>query len=207
MHELHELIHTAVGRIICGCWGQRDFNVWQLCEGCIEDHPIAVLSVFAGPLFTFIMIWSGVYFLKTANTNRQKTLGFVLIFANIPFARIFTAAMGSGDEVTGIRILLHNHTIAWIAGLLIVLLLTVFPLYEAFTMISNKKRVGYFLLFLLVPMLLDMVIVFGLMNTLLKKEILSNYWILGSPILITLFTALVTIVFIAARKHIYTLAD
>jgi len=207
MHELHELVHTAVGRLICGCWGQRDFNSWQLCEGCMEEHPLALLSVFAGPLFTFTMLWIGVSFLKASNTNQQKALGFALIFANNPFARIFTAAMGSGDEVSGLRTLLHNHTMAWVAGLLIVLLLTAFPLYKAFTIISNKKRLGYFLFFLLVPMLLDLVIVFGLMNTLLKNNILSNYWILGSPLLITLFTALVTIVFIATRKHIYSLAD
>jgi hypothetical protein len=56
-------------------------------------------------------------------------------------------------------------------------------------------------------MLLDLVIVFGLMNTLLKKEILSSYWVLGSPILVTIFAALVTVIFIIARKYTYTLAD
>ncbi len=30
IHELHELTHTAVGRVICGCWGEKDFNVWNL---------------------------------------------------------------------------------------------------------------------------------------------------------------------------------
>ncbi|MGG9964183.1 hypothetical protein [Ferruginibacter sp. SUN106] len=207
MHELHELVHTAVGRLICGCWGQRDFNVWQLCEGCMESHSIAVLAVFAGPLFTFMMIWIGVYILKAASTNQQKAFGFAFIFANNPFARIFTAAMGKGDEVSGLNTLLHNHTLAWVIGLAIVLLLTVFPLYKTFTIINNKKRAGYLLLFLFAPMVLDLVIVFGLMNTLLKKDILSSYWILGCPVLVTLFTTLVTIVFISNRKYIYTLTQ
>ena len=30
--ELHEIVHTGVGRIICGCWGLRDFNAWEICE-------------------------------------------------------------------------------------------------------------------------------------------------------------------------------
>lgn len=207
MHELHELVHTSVGRMICGCWGLRDFNTWQLCDDCIEKHPVALLSTFAGPLFTFAMLWIGASFLKTGNTNQKKAFGFAFIFANNPFARIFTAVMGSGDEVYGLKIALHNHAIAWVTGLLVVLLCTVFPLYKAFKAIGNKKRTGYFMLFLFAPMLLDMIIVFGLMNTLLKKEILSNYWILGSPILVTLFTAIVAITFICTRKHIYTLTD
>ena len=33
LHEAHELVHTGVGRIICGCWGQRDFNVWDIARG------------------------------------------------------------------------------------------------------------------------------------------------------------------------------
>ncbi|GAB2832079.1 hypothetical protein [Ferruginibacter profundus] len=205
LHELHELVHTAVGRLICGCWGQRDFNVWQLCEGCMESHSIAVLAVFAGPVFTFIMIWWGVYFLKAGNTDQQKASGFVLIFASNPFARIFTAAMGKGDEVSGLNTLFHNHIIAWVIGSAIVLLLTVYPLYKAFAVIRNKKRTGYFLLFLFAPMILDLVVVFGLMNTLLKKDILSDYWILGSPALVTVFTVLVTIVFMISRKCIHTL--
>jgi hypothetical protein len=117
LHEAHELVHTVVGRIICGCWGQRDFNVWDICEGCIEQHPIALLATFAGPLFTFAMIWAGVYFLKEKNTNQQKSLGFALIFANNPFARIFTAAMGKGDEVSGLNKMLHNHPLSWVFGL------------------------------------------------------------------------------------------
>jgi hypothetical protein len=42
MHEAHELVHTFVGRVICGCWGPMDFNIWSLCEGCYEENKIAV---------------------------------------------------------------------------------------------------------------------------------------------------------------------
>ena len=176
------------------------------CQGCIEQHPIALLATFAGPLFTFAMIWTGVYFLKEKNTNQQKSLGFALIFANNPFARIFTAAMGKGDEVSGLNRTLHNHSLSWALGMLIVLLLTIYPLYKAFKTIVNKNSIGYFILFLLSAMILDLIFVFGLLNNLLKKGVLSNDWILGSPVFITLFTFAVSGIFIFSGKHIYKLA-
>jgi len=186
--------------------GGRDFNVWDICQGCIEQHPIALLATYAGPIFTFAMIWTGVCFLKEENTNQQKSLGFALIFANNPFARIFTAAMGKGDEVSGLNRTLHNHSLSWALGMLIVLLLTIYPLYKAFKTIVNKNSIGYFILFLLSAMILDLIFVFGLLNNLLKKGVLSNDWILGSPVFITLFTFAVSGIFIFSGKHIYKLA-
>ncbi len=47
--ETHELAHTSVGRINCGCWGRRDFNVWRLCKGCWDENQLAVLATYAGP--------------------------------------------------------------------------------------------------------------------------------------------------------------
>jgi len=202
MHESHEMVHTAVGRMICGCWGQRDFNVWSLCEGCMEKYPVSVWATFAGPLFTFAMIWIGVYFLGSANTA-QCSLGFALIFANIPFARIFTAAMGKGDEVSGLNRILHDQQLSWTLGLIIVLLFTVYPLWRAFKTITNKNRLGYFMLFLLSPMILDVVILFKLMNTALRNGVLSAGWILGAPVIVTLFTITMLVIFGSTAKYIY----
>ena len=86
MHEAHEIAHTSLGRFICGCWGKRDFNVWSLCEGCFEANPNAILATFAGPIFTFAMIWVGFYLLRKCNPAK-RSLGFSMIFANMPFAR------------------------------------------------------------------------------------------------------------------------
>lgn len=206
MHEAHELAHTIVGRMICGCWGERDFNVWNLCNDCYEQDEYAVLSTFTGPLFTFLMIWTGVYFLRTHHTVQQKSFGFSLVFANIPFARIFTAIMGRGDEIYGLTKLMDNHRLAWLIGLSLILLLTIYPLYSAFVTITNKNKVGYFVLFLLTPMMVDFVFVFGVMNTLLKNEVLSYYWILGSPLLVTVFSCTMLLVFAYTRKNIYRLS-
>jgi hypothetical protein len=207
MHEAHEIVHTTVGRLICGCWGQRDFNVWSLCQGCSEQNPLAIISTFAGPIFTFIMIWLGTMLLAKNKTPQQKSFGFSLIFANIPFARILTAGMGSGDEIWGLGELLTNYSAAWAIGLTVILAVTIFPLYKAFALIENKKRIGRFLLFFLAPTFIDLILVLGLMNTLLQNGLLSTYWILGSPILVTLWTAIVLLIFIVTKKNIYTLAE
>ena len=39
MMELHEQVHILTGWSICGCWGPRDFNVWELCDGCERAFP------------------------------------------------------------------------------------------------------------------------------------------------------------------------
>jgi len=207
MHEAHEIVHTTIGRIICGCWGLRDFNVWDLCEGCAEQKAISIIATFAGPAFTFIMIWIGAYLIGKNKTNDQKAFGFSLIFANIPFARILTASIGGGDEVWGLYQLLKNHPLAWTIGLITVVIITIIPLYKAFMLIENKSRIGWFLLFFLAPTVIDLLLVMGLMNTVLENGILSNYWILGSPILVTLWTITVTTIFILTRKNICLVAD
>jgi len=205
MHEAHEIVHTTIGRMICGCWGQRDFNVWGLCEGCIEKKPIALIATFAGPVFTFIMIWIGASLLKRTNTKEQHSFGFALVFANMPFARILTASLGGGDEVSALNQLLNNHSLAWVIGLSCILLIVGYPLYKAFVTIGNKRRIGFYLLFLLTPIVIDMLVVLGLLNRLLENGVLANYWILGSPVLVTVWTIFVVIFFILTRKYIYTL--
>jgi hypothetical protein len=205
MHEAHEIVHTSIGRLICGCWGERDFNAWGLCNACSEQQPYSIISTFAGPLFTFIMIWIGTNLIGKTKNERQHALGFSLIFANMPFARILTASFGGGDEVFGLNIILDNHSLAWAIGLTLILIITMVPLYKAFIVIENKRRIGWFVLFLLAPLFIDILVVLGLMNFLLENEILSDYWILGSPMLVTHWTAIVTLTFLLTRKNIYSL--
>ena len=38
MLELLEMVHIITGYLICGCWGVRDFNIWQLCNECNVNH-------------------------------------------------------------------------------------------------------------------------------------------------------------------------
>lgn len=206
MHEAHEIVHTSVGRLICGCWGQRDFNAWGICENCSERNALANLATFAGPLFTFSMIWMGAFLISQQRTDKQKALGFSLIFANLPFARILTAALGSGDEVWGLSLVLSDRTAGWSVGLLLVLLFTIYPLVKAFLFIKNKQQTGWFMLFLLLPIVIDVLVVLGVLNFLLQSGVLSEYWILGSPMLVTLWSLFAVAVFVLTRSGIYKLS-
>ncbi len=202
MHEAHEIVHTSIGRIICGCWGMRDFNVWGLCEGCSEAKSYALISTFAGPIFTFIMIWIGAIILKNNQDVHKKSFGFSLLFANMPFARILTASMGSGDEVWGLNQILHNHTLSWVIGLSFILLVTFYPLIIAYRSIQNNKKIGWFLLFFIVPVVIDLLFVLGVLNSILQQGVLDQYWILGSPMLVSVWTMFVIFVFLLFRKKI-----
>jgi hypothetical protein len=207
MHEAHEIVHTSVGRLLCGCWGQRDFNVWTLCEGCAERNSWYTLATFAGPAFTFCMMGIGAILVGKNKSNNLRAIGFSLIFANMPLARILTASLGGGDEVWALNQLLKNYPMAWCLGLGIILVISFLPLQKAYTSIENKRRIGWFLGFLIVPILADVLIVLGILNTLLDKEVLSSYWILGSPIIVSVWTILVSSIFLFTWKNLFRLVD
>ncbi|MCA6361556.1 MAG: hypothetical protein IM638_00830 [Bacteroidetes bacterium] len=203
MHEAHEIVHTSVGRLICGCWGQRDFNVWGLCDSC-ETNPYGIFSTIAGPVFTFVMIWFGSFLLDNNNQN-QKALGFSLIFANMPFGRILNPIFGGGDEVVVADTFIDNWDLSRIIVLILIILIVAFPLIKAYRLIENRHKIGWFLMFLLLPFIFDILIVLLGMNTLLAMGVLSKNWIFGSPVLVTVWTITVTLIFVLTRKNIFKL--
>ncbi|MEM6799780.1 MAG: hypothetical protein AAF696_00165 [Bacteroidota bacterium] len=206
--ELHELAHIFTGYAFCGCWGPRDFNVWSLCEGCREANPWAITATFMGPVFSFSLMWLGRHFLLRGDDNR-KSLGFVLIFANLPFARIFTAAMGGGDEVYALRVIFeneHNFTYIWMIGLSLVLLASVPPLITAWKSLAKARRIGYFLAFFILPMILAFLIILLGMNGLLEKGVLAEDFIWGTPLLISIHTFIIAILVGISFKWNFQLA-
>ena len=204
MHEAHEIAHTAIGRLLCGCWGERDFNVWGVCDHCAVSQDLEFIATLAGPLFSFLMIWWGASLLKQTNTTSQKSIGYALIFANLPFARILTAvAMGGGDEVYTLKHFMENDTLAWVLGSILIVLICAYPLYKAYTAIT-RRRLLWFLLFFIAPTFIDLFIVLGGMNKILNNGILATYWILGSPILVTLWTGFVILIYtLFAKAYIH----
>ena len=190
MHELHELAHIITGRILCGAWGTRDFNVWQLCEPCNVSYP--QIATFAGPIFTFVMLWLGRYWLKHGSSTSIRSLGLVFIFGNMPFGRMYMAATGSGDEVYGLRSLFINSdhsNLLWVKllGFVIVALICVPPLVTAYRAIANKRKLIIFVSLLILPLMLDTVILLILLNGVLAKGILNQVFIMGTPLLVTLW--------------------
>ena len=206
--EAHELVHIFTGYGFCGCWGERDFNVWGLCEGCRDANPWAIIATFMGPIFTFSLIWLGRHFLLTGDADK-KSLGFVLIFANMPFARILTAAMGGGDEVYALRVIFendNNYTLIWMIGLALVLAAAVPPLITAWKSLAKKGRIWYFLGFFIVPMIFATLIVLVGLNGLLEQGVLADSLIWGTPLLITIHTFIVAVLVAISFRWNYQLA-
>lgn len=194
MQETHELAHTGVGRIICGCWGRRNFNLWGLCSGCSDEKPLSILATWGGPAYTFSLIWLGVLLL-TKPSPRQKSFGFALVVSSMPFSRIVSPLTGSGDEVFALRTHLGNHTAAWAIGLAAVLLLVIPPVVRLFRTIGNRRRGWWLVGLLLVPFLMTGLVVFAILQSvLLENGVLASYGILGSPILVTVWFAICVVV-------------
>ncbi len=205
MQETHEIAHTVVGRIICGCWGKRNFNLWGLCSGCSEVEPLSILATSAGPFYTFSIIWIG-YFLLFKSSPKLKSIGFALIIASMPLSRILTPIFGSGDEIYALNKLWNNHTLAWIVGLLFVFALVIPPVVKVWNVIGNKRKILWFIGLLLVPFLMTGAIVFGILQSLLLENgVMNAYWILGSPKLVTVWLTFLIIVFTVFSKSISTL--
>ena len=148
------------------------------------------------------MIWIGAIFLIKRQSEKRIKLGFALIFANLPFARILTASFASGDEVFGLSKLMDYNT-AWIVGLTSIVLIVAYPLYVAYQSIENKRRIGWFLLFFLAPTFIDLLLILGVLNTLLANGILAKYWILGSPMIVTIWTISVGMALFFFWKYLY----
>lgn len=183
IHEGHELAHTVTGRLLCDEWAVRDFNSWLL------SHCPSWLPAAAGPLFSYVLIWLGV-----ALTRHNRWAGLALLFAANPFARIFTAAMGGGDEMGIARTLagapartpaLHAATLA------VVTLICGAAIIMGWRAMSGiEKRVPTFVLLLLWPMILTGTLLFVAFNGLLRRGFLKEPVIAGAPLFVHIVTAL-----------------
>ena len=207
MMELHELVHITTGRIICGSWGSRDFNVWRLSEGCEIKHSNWWLATLAGPLFSFMLMWAGMALLFTANIKKQA-IGFSLIFANIPFGRISQVMMGGGDEMVVARHLLNtqlSRNSIIILCSIVVLIIGLPPLYRAWRVTLNKKAWVYIFGGLTLPLAFVLGYVLTALNTILNSGFLAQSFIMGTPIFITLHTILVVTLLALLYKNLLLL--
>lgn len=206
--EAHELVHTGLGRLLCGCWGPRDFNVWSLCATCATGHPyVNLAATLAGPAFTFAVGWAGYWLLGPRQPAPRQSLGFALVFAALPFARILGAVfMGGNDEVYALSKFMA-HPVAWATGGALVLLATVPPLVRAYAALRGKARPWVFLAFFLLPFPFATAVLLGALNSLLASGFLAGYGILGSPLLITCWTAAVGAVLALTHRHLLALGQ
>ena len=184
-HDLHELVHTGVGRLICGAWGPRDFNVWQLAPGCDSWVPTLM-----GPLLSWFLMWSGLLLTRSADPGRRWT-GLALIFAPNPLGRLLPALLGGGDEGVVARALLGS-TPPWPRLLVIVsaALIILPPLLAGWRVLPERRRAAWFAFLFIAGILVTGPLYLGLGNGLLGRGVLTAPAVLGAPLLIELSTLL-----------------
>ena len=191
VHEAHELAHAVAGRVICGEWPIRDFNAWRFAGECSSWWPTA-----AGPLFSYALMLIGALVVRRG--------GLALIFAANPFARIFTAAMGGGDEMV------VAERISGIAGRPIALRIGVLTfvgiicgaaiVFAWRAMRGVERRALWFTAALLWPMVLTGVGLFVAGNGLLRAGVLAERSITGAPLLVVIVSAAAVVLSAATAR-------
>ena len=202
--EAHELAHTGVGRLLCGCWGPRDFNVWELCKTCAVGMPWDVLPTFMGPLFTYAVMWVGYALLAPARPVAQQSLGFALVLAPLPAARMLGIATGGQDEIYGLTKFMP-HNVAWALGGAVMLAIMLPPLGRAFRALRPRHRMAVFAGFFLLPTVLTLLFILGVLNPLLASGFLAGPGLLGSPLLVNAWTALLCLLLALTYRQLYGL--
>jgi len=202
--EMHELVHTNVGYLLGGCYGERDFNGWGTCEAT-RAHSLSYLSTLSGPIFTFIVMWLGYWLIRRANNNSEVALGLAVLFASSPFARIFTVLMKGGDEFMVMRILMETEertTALWLSTTAIILAICIVPLIGAYRALPEQKRWLSFLLLFIGPTAFFIPIVLLGLNPLLKSGLLASPGLLGAPLMISLWFLLCLFITIWKKEHL-----
>jgi len=209
MGEAHELAHFIVGKIICGCWPEyRDFNAWKICQSCKSSNPNWYWPTAAGPIFSMALAWIGMFLINNQDSKKQS-FGLALIWGNVPQARIITVFMGGGDESVVFRYMTlgteaepYFRYLAYVT----VLILALPPIIASFRAVKNKRGWLFNIGFMVLPLLVLGTYGFIILNGLLEKGFLDDVWIMGTPLFITLHTALVLIALILFfRKHLFLL--
>lgn len=184
VHEAHELAHVLTGRALCGTWAARDFNAWWFTTPCHSVWPTV-----AGPLFSYLLMFIG--------ARMRREAGVALLLAANPFARIFTAAMGGGDEmVVGKRIAAtaQRTPVVHLLVLLVVTAICGTALFLAWrAMRGLPRRTLWFVGMMVWPMVVTGVLLFAIGNRLLRAGVLAEPAIAGAPPLVLVVTAVVVV--------------
>jgi len=193
--QLHEIVHLVNVCSICGVPGkQTDFNLWIVDDRC-ESNPRIWMATLFGPVFSYLVMWLG-FFLLLKNNKNWWPAGFVMVLGNLPFARIFTAAMGRGDETTVLKALLlpgSDLLLIKIVGFLAVFALSFPPLYLCFKRLQGKSRFYIITGFCVLPLIIMLLYEFKLLGLVLNAGFLADRHWLGIPDLILLHTFLMGI--------------
>ncbi len=173
--SLHELVHHFAGYVICGEWGYKSFNYFETaCEGTTKSW----YATYAGPLFTFIVMYVGAYFLEKGPSNYRRHLGFALIFAQIPLQRMTSPFFYMNDEYYAASHMFGQTGLVYWGVIAIIWIICLPPLWKAYAAIANKYRLAWFLFYLvLFPYLLVGPFFGGLEYLMVNRGVLAQTYI------------------------------
>jgi hypothetical protein len=190
----HEFAHHVAGFLICGDWGYKTFNSFELADGCSERHASSAwLATLAGPvLFNYIPIWFGVARLRRAEAG-ERLFGVSMIFAAVPLLRIVPNLWGANDESWITRELFGRSPIAFWSMNACIWIVTVPPLVFAWRAIENRRRLLVFALFLVIVPGFVALFFGGVLEPLIVQRRLLPGALLGIPFLVWLAELLATV--------------
>jgi len=200
--ELHEQAHIQTGVAICGCYGPRDFSVWTTCANCINPE-WSFFATVAGPLLSYMVYWFCALVLLQSSNEKKNKFGIAFLFAMLPFARIFTALMGGGDEKTVLVYLLGNYLSIPLIKIIAAILVIIFclpPIWQAIKLLPIKNRWWYIIGFNIGPLFFGMIWQRLFLNRLLTSQIWQGISLAGTPILIVLHFCVMLILLVSFRK-------
>ena len=174
--SLHELVHHFAGYLICGDWGVKSFNYFE--TACAETDKKQYLATYIGPLFTYLMMYVGMHFLRPSTSNYLKHLGFAIIFAQLPFQRMTGPIFGFNDEYFATARLFGGSMTNQLIVTIILFGICIPPLIKAYQVIGNKRRLLWFLwYFLLFPYLIWGPFFGGLEYLMVNRGVLNQQFI------------------------------
>lgn len=177
--SMHELVHHFVAAIICGEWGTKTFNSFH--AACKE--PVSLIATYAGPFYSFAMMYVGAHWLRKGKSDYKKQLGFATIFAQLAAQRITGPLLGFNDELYATRLLFGYNSFTPILVALVITAICLPPLIQSYKAIGNKRKVLWFLFyFLLFPYLLFGPF-FGVLEYLMVQKGVLDQTIIGIGLL------------------------
>lgn len=206
MHEVHEQSHYLATWLSCGCHGSRlDMLIWNLCSDCSASQAF-IITTFAGPFATYVFMWTGFFLLRRRNSIEKKCIGFVMITGSLPYPKLLAMLDHGGDEITAMRAI-HQaqerfNGEAIIMGAIIILVLTLPPLWRAFRSIRNPQRVWIFSAILLLSSQINDLFYGELLNNWLAHHgILMKPVFAGLPLLIIVWDLVLIAAFLFSFKN------
>lgn len=201
--ELHEQVHINTGFLLCGGYGERDFNVWLTAQNCASEW--LFLAAAAGPMFSYLVMWTGAILLLKAKAKIYQAIGFSLVFAPLPFARIFTALLGGGDEkVVFLRLFQDYFSVqsAKIFAAVFVTAICLPPIFIARSKLRNRFAFFYIIGFCVLPLIVLGLYMRLFLNYLLANGVLASADFLGTPTLVLIHFLLTAIVLFFFRRRL-----